>query len=181
MTARRTTRERTSPRSNRAEIRNPLLALPAARLLAAIDPDTRTLLAFLLHDLQQDARLRSRQSWDRRKAFIAAYWAAVATYSGHILRVLGGTRADRRKKPLLVRQQGFPDMFARDWADASRCYGERRDRSGLGASGFPEGELLVGDRVIARISYNGRIWLAGPWHPGDTPLYDNRGALSGPQ
>ncbi|MHA6767672.1 hypothetical protein [Sphingobium ummariense] len=181
MIAERATPEGRSQRSNRAEIRNPVLALPAARLLATIDPDTRTILAFLLHDLQQDARSRSRQSWDRRKAFMAAYWAAVATYTGHILRALDGTKADRRRKALLVRQAGFPDLPARDWAEVSCCYGERRDRSGLGASEFPEGEIIIGDTVIARISYNGRIWLAGPWRPGDKPLYDNRSALSGPQ
>ena len=169
-----------APRSNRAEVRNPVLALPAARILAAIDPDIRTVLALLLRDLQQDARSKSRQSWDRRKAFTAAYWAAVATYAGHILRALGGAGRDRGWMPLVVRQPGFPDVPARDWADASRCYCDRRDRHGLGASEFPEGELAIGNRVIARISYNGRIWPAGPWHPGDKPLYDNRRATSAP-
>ncbi|HEX7783466.1 MAG TPA: hypothetical protein VF509_11730 [Sphingobium sp.] len=167
-------------RSNRTEVRNPVLALPTARILAAIDPDTRTVLAWLLSDLQQDARSKSRQSWDRRKAFTAAYWAAVATYAGHIRRALGGAGSDRVRMLLLVRQPGFPDVPAHDWADASRCYCDRRDRYGLGVSEFPEGELAIGDRVIARISYNGRIWLAGPWHPGDKPLYDNWSAASAP-
>ncbi|MFD1961619.1 hypothetical protein ACFSHP_25880 [Novosphingobium panipatense] len=35
------------PRSTRAEVRNPVLALPAARILATIDLDTRALLALL--------------------------------------------------------------------------------------------------------------------------------------
>jgi hypothetical protein len=169
-----------APRSTRAEVRNPVLALPAARILAAIDPDTRTVLALLLRDLQQDAWSKSRQSWDRRKAFTAAYWAAVATYAGHILRAVGGAGSDRGRMPLVVRQPGFPDIPACNWADASRCYCDRRDHSGLGASEFPEGELAIGDRVVARISYNGRIWLAGPWHPGDKPLYDNWSATSVP-
>ncbi len=138
-----------APRSPRAEVRNPVLALPAARVLAAIDPDIRTVLAWLLRDLQQDARSKSRQSWDQRKAFTAAYWAAVATYAGHILRALGGAGSDRGRMPLVVRQPRLPDIPACNWADASRCYCDRRDHSGLGASEFPEGELAIGDRVVA--------------------------------
>ena len=27
-------------------------------------------------------------------------------------------------------------------------------------------------RVVARVSWNGRVWAAKPWAPGDAPLYD---------
>lgn len=43
-------------RSNRAEVRNPVLALPSVRALQALDPDLRALLVNLLKDLRSDAR-----------------------------------------------------------------------------------------------------------------------------
>lgn len=50
-------------RSNRAEIRNPILALPAMARLRALDPSARLALQELLLDLQQDARSRAEASW----------------------------------------------------------------------------------------------------------------------
>ena len=58
------------------------------------------------------------------------------------------------------------------FADASRVYETERDKSGEGASTFPEGRL-ADDKKRYRISYNGRIW-DGPWFSGQTPVYDNR-------
>lgn len=164
--------------SSRAEIRNPVLALPAAPVLATIAPDTRALLALLLGDLQQDARSKAHQNWNRHKAVMAAYWSAVATYAGHIRRALERPSGNRGRKPLMLRQPGYPSIAVRDWADASRCYCERRDHSGLGARDFAEAELAINDTVIARVSYNGRIWLAGDWQPGDTPLYDSAATVA---
>ena len=71
-------------RSSRAEVRNPVLALPSFHALRALDPAVRAELAALLRDLRQDARKRAGTSWTRRKAFAAAYWATVAVYAGHI-------------------------------------------------------------------------------------------------
>ena len=76
--------------------------------------------------------------------------------------------------PMILRQRGYPDDIVGDLADASRRYCERRDASGLGASGFPDGSILVDGEPIARISYNGRIWPPGPWDQEREPLYDNR-------
>src|SRR3546814_4682297 len=80
-------------RSSRAEVRNPVLALPAARLIRAMPANIRALLAVLLLDLAADARRRSRTSWENRKVFVAAYWATVAVYAGHVARVLEIGRA----------------------------------------------------------------------------------------
>jgi hypothetical protein len=162
-------------RSRRAEVRNPVLGLPLARLLLAIPIGCRLPLSILLRDLARDARGRARTSWNTRKAFMAAYWAAVAVYAGHISRVL----LDRHERPLArkpfrIVQRGFPDVHAADWADASRLHDRRRDKLGLGASEFPEAVLHLGDHAIARISYNGRIWPLGEWLPGAEPIYDNR-------
>lgn len=53
-------------------------------------------------------------------------------------------------------------------ADASAIYSEKRDRSGEGASTFPNGEWEGN-----RISYNGKVWAGlGEWRHGDQPIYN---------
>lgn len=81
----------------------------------------------------------------------------------------------RQQKPvsLIVRQAGYPDLLVETLEHASRGYCERRDQTGLGASDFPEGELMRDGVIVGRISYNGRIWQPAPWRPGDRPIYDN--------
>ncbi|BCH33196.1 hypothetical protein MesoLjLc_51260 [Mesorhizobium sp. L-8-10] len=76
---------------------------------------------------------------------------------------------------LVIRKSRIPVATL---ADASRIYSERRDASGLGASRWPEGQVFEGDRLIGRVSYNGRIWSPGDWRPDDVPIYDNRKAVS---
>ena len=163
-----------TPRSNRADVRNPVLALPAIRALQALDPEIKALLSALLLDLRRDARARSERSWASRKAYVAAYWAAISTYSGHIVRALRQGSARRKPNVMIVRQAGYPDLEADDWADASRLFSERREESGLGASLFPDAILLLGGIPVGRISYNGRIWPLGEWRPDTTPIFDNR-------
>jgi hypothetical protein len=68
--------------------RNPLVALPAVEALRRLDPSVRTVLRSLLLDLRSDARQRAEKSWRTRKAPMAAYWAAVAVYAGHLARLL---------------------------------------------------------------------------------------------
>ena len=162
-------------RCSRADVRNPVLALPAARLIRAMPANIRALLALLLLDIAADARRRSRTSWESRKVFVAAYWTTVAVYAGHVARILGGAgRRAASRKPFRVIQRGFPELAAANWANASDLYCERRDQSGLGASMFPEAMLLIAETPVGRISYNGRIWLPGEWEPDAKPLYDNR-------
>lgn len=164
-----------TPRSSRAEVRNPVLGLPAIRALQALDPQIRALLVALLLDLRRDARARSTKNWNGRKAFIAAYWAVVAVYCGHVAKALRPRRTNGRKPLVMtIRQDGYPDLAAFDWAEASRLYSERRARSGLGASMFPEATVVLDDVPIGRLSYNGRIWPLGPFRPDAQPIYDNR-------
>ena len=87
--------ERIPARSNRAEVRNPILTLPAVARLRALDPETRRVLQDILIELQQDARLRAEASWRSRKPPLASYWAACGVYAGHIARAIG-PRADKR-------------------------------------------------------------------------------------
>ena len=89
---------RATERSNRAEIRNPILALPAIARLRELDPEVRVALQELLLDLQQDARARAETSWRRRKPPVAAYWAACGVYAGHIARAIGAGVGRRRGK-----------------------------------------------------------------------------------
>lgn len=57
-----------------------------------------------------------------------------------------------------------------DLTEASERYSEARDASGEGASTFREGRVFDGNKVVARISYNGRIWADKEWSPGDRPI-----------
>lgn len=57
-----------SQRSNRADVRNPLVLLPAARDLCNLDP-------------------AARECWRKHKAPMAAYWKAVAVYANHASRL----------------------------------------------------------------------------------------------
>ncbi|GGN55568.1 hypothetical protein GCM10011349_32370 [Novosphingobium indicum] len=77
-------------RPTRAEVRNPVLSLPAAERLRTLDPDSRSALRAVLIDLQMDARQRAETSWRRHKAPMAAYWKAVSVYAGHLARALSG-------------------------------------------------------------------------------------------
>lgn len=58
-----------------------------------------------------------------------------------------------------------------DFAEASRVYSEMRDAFGLGASRFRDGKIIDGREIVARISYNGKVWHPGEWKSGDVPLF----------
>lgn len=75
-------------RSNRREVRNPVLALPAHKKLMALQPAQKDALRDTLLDLRADAREKANECWQRHKAPMAAYWKAVSVYSGHIARLL---------------------------------------------------------------------------------------------
>ncbi|MBY5827407.1 hypothetical protein [Rhizobium leguminosarum] len=74
-------------RSSQAEVRNPLLALPAAQHINALPREARQALSSLLRELSLDARERAEKSWRQNKAPMAAYWKAVSVYAGHLHRV----------------------------------------------------------------------------------------------
>lgn len=76
------------PRSSRSDVRNPLLALPAARALMDLPPASRAALQVILLDLAAAATWRANESWRRHKAPMAVYWKAVATYARHAARLL---------------------------------------------------------------------------------------------
>ena len=46
-----------------------------------------------------------------------------------------------------------------DLMEAQQVYCEQRDESGEGATTFPPGQVFCDPRtLVARISYNGRVW-----------------------
>lgn len=76
------------PRSSRAEVRNPLLALPAAKKLAALDPAAKAALRAVLLELRDDCRVRAEKLWAGHKAPMASYFKAVGVYANHTARLL---------------------------------------------------------------------------------------------
>lgn len=75
-------------RSTLAQVRNPVLALPAIAGLQALPIESRQALAALLRELGADSRERAEKCWRTHKAPMAAYWKATAVYAGHIARAL---------------------------------------------------------------------------------------------
>jgi hypothetical protein len=74
-------------RSNRPDVRNPLLALPSAEAIRKLPDAARAALRAVLLDIRRDAQVRAEACWKRHKAPMAAYWKAVAVYAGHTARV----------------------------------------------------------------------------------------------
>lgn len=78
----------TEARSNRREVRNPVLALPSVKRLEALPAEHREIIADILGDLVADARARAQQSWIKNKGPMAAYWKAVGAYAHHFRQVV---------------------------------------------------------------------------------------------
>lgn len=75
-------------RSTRADVRNPILALPALARLRGAPLETRDALSALLLDLGADAGERAQKAWRTHKAPMAVYWKAVSVYARHIARAI---------------------------------------------------------------------------------------------
>lgn len=75
-------------RSLRTDVRNPLLALPAAQKLRELPPESRKALEAVLRELAADSRVKAEKCWRTHKAPMAAYWKAVAVYAGHTARAV---------------------------------------------------------------------------------------------
>jgi hypothetical protein len=75
-------------RSNRAIVRNPLMALPAAEALSNLPDESKSAVRELMKQISADARIRAEKCWKTHKAPMAAYWKAVAVYANHSSRLL---------------------------------------------------------------------------------------------
>lgn len=79
-------------RSTRAEVRNPILGLPAAReALAALPIDQAEALRTVLLQIQAQAKEKERESYAKRKGPMTSYWMAVGTYCKHIAHAIRAT------------------------------------------------------------------------------------------
>lgn len=57
--------------------------------------------------------------------------------------------------------------------EASKKYSFAREETQLGSSQLPQAELVdESGKVVAFVSYNGRVWAGDKYKPGQTPLYD---------
>lgn len=52
----------------------------------------------------------------------------------------------------------FRKVEVKDFDEASRICCEYIARNGLGGGNWTGGAIIEGEKVVARISYNGRIW-----------------------
>lgn len=75
-------------RSNRADVRNPILKLAAAEKIQKLPAPVRQVLRDLFMELRRDAQTKADECWRKHKAPMAVYWKACAVYSGHIARAL---------------------------------------------------------------------------------------------
>jgi hypothetical protein len=94
------TRAQAVARSNRHEVRNPVLALPSVKRLMELPPEQQELIADILNDLVIDARQRAQTSWRQNKGPMAAYWKAVGAYAHHFRRVVR-KNISRAAEPML--------------------------------------------------------------------------------
>jgi hypothetical protein len=110
-------------RSNRPEVRNPVLALPSARRLHQLDPASRAALRAVLEDLRRDAHPRAETHWRARKGWSAAYWRAVGVYSGHLSRALRDQSSITNKEERNDEQDGVQRSGVRLGGESGRDAG----------------------------------------------------------
>jgi hypothetical protein len=75
-------------RSDRPEVRNPVLGLPVMATFRDLPPEARDALIAFLAAVRTDASARGDRSWSQRKYSSAAYWKVVAVYAGHLANAL---------------------------------------------------------------------------------------------
>lgn len=71
-------------RSSRAEVRNPMIALPEVQALAALPLDARMATRAALMAISKECRHRGNEAWAKHKAPMAAYWKANAVNLRHL-------------------------------------------------------------------------------------------------
>jgi len=98
-------------RSSRADIRNPVLALPAARRIQGLSIETRATLAALLRDLTADARRRAQTSWKQNKGPMAVYWKAVGAYARHLSSLIRPVTSTREKESPMATEKEYDEFI----------------------------------------------------------------------
>lgn len=76
-------------RSNRREVRNPILGLPEVQQIKEeMSSEERERLARILTIIAKDASDRAQRLWKSHKAPMAAYWKAKAVDARHLARAV---------------------------------------------------------------------------------------------
>lgn len=161
-------------RSTRADVRNPVLALPAASRLQQLDPDARGALRAVLLDLRNDARARANECWRRHKAPMAAYWKAVSVYAGHIARTLAAA------PPAQPQRRGGEGIVSLDKGSGMHAQETEMSRHILSArTDCPDvADAAIGwDRPLQ--TYFASVYVNVPGKPGKTRTLICRGDRAG--
>jgi hypothetical protein len=88
-------------RSAKAEVRNPVLALPSARRILDLPPEQRRPLGVLLRELATDAATRAQKSLRQNKPWMFVYWRVVSIYAKHLARAIDPAEARAGRAPAL--------------------------------------------------------------------------------
>jgi hypothetical protein len=79
-----------SERSSRADVRNPVLAIPESADLLALPMESRVALARFLSGLAKHCRAKADLCWRTHKAPMALYWKVCAVWARHLSVALRG-------------------------------------------------------------------------------------------
>jgi hypothetical protein len=71
---------------------------------------------------------------------------------------------------LSSRGNGTQMVEVEDYATASKVVRQYITQNGLGVSVFTGGQVYVGRKMVAIVSYNGKVWPPQAWTPGMKPL-----------
>jgi hypothetical protein len=76
-------------RSNRPDVRNPLLGFPGlAECFAGLTPEARSALADALSIFAKEARKKAQFNWVKNKGPVALYWKWAGVNARHLSRLL---------------------------------------------------------------------------------------------
>lgn len=84
-------------RGARADVRNPILRLPAAQAVLALPIEARRPLGILLRQLADQANCEADRSRKRNKHMMFAYWKIASVYIKHIARAIDPATARKTR------------------------------------------------------------------------------------
>lgn len=112
------------PRSSRADVRNPLLAIPEVKAQwDALPLEAKAALVSMLNAMSKTFRARGEAAWRKHKPPVAAYWKASAVNCRHL--ALAGRAGLCRGRALLATAHGDPQRPALEQASVLVTAGTR--------------------------------------------------------
>lgn len=86
-------------RGARADVRNPILRLPAMQEILALPPDapiTRRQVGLLVRQLADQANAEAARSARKNKHMMVAYWKVASVYAKHVARAIDPNTSRKR-------------------------------------------------------------------------------------